>query len=229
MRVLIVEDQSIVRDLLTKVCRAYLTAAQVVAADCVAQARSMLLKYRCTLMILDIHLPDGDGFDFAKEARQMTSNLKIIGISADCSEYTVSRIFSSPLHAFLDKSSQSAADLLQALQVVTVGKRYYSPAVTAVLRRLEAAPDSFIKILSRQETAILCKVGLGWSNAQIGTELRIAPATVKWHCKELLHRLGLKDHAELIVYANRKGFANLSSIMTVPNSPADHRSRSGGW
>ena len=216
MRTLIVEDQSMFNDLLCKVCRSYLPAMEIIAVDCATQARASLQQTGWMLMILDIHLPDGNGFELADEALSLVPALKILGISADCSDCTVYEAFHSPLHAFLDKSSQCVQDLLQALQVITAGGKYYSPAVLAMMHKLDSSPDSFTKLLSPQEILILRHVGAGRHDAEIAQRLEIAPGTVKWHCKQLLRRLGVKDRAELIIYANRKGFANLASPQPRP-------------
>ncbi|MFA5057693.1 MAG: response regulator transcription factor [Opitutaceae bacterium] len=219
-RTLVVEDQSMFSDLLCKVCRSSLPAADVFAVDRAARARFWLQQAGWMLLILDIHLPDDNGFKLADEALSLVPALKIVGISADCSAFTVYQALHSPLHAFLDKSSQCVQDLLRALQVVAAGGKYYSPAVLAMKHWLDSSPDSFTKRLSPQEMMILGYIGQGWSDPSIGRRLGLAPETVQWHRKQLMRRLGLKNRLELLAYANQKGFANLAeSTVLEPPKP----------
>jgi DNA-binding NarL/FixJ family response regulator len=209
VRALIIEDQAMFGDLLAKVCRSALSGAEVVVVNTITCARETLRPHAWQLLVVDIHLPDGDGIDFAQEARTRDPGLKIIGISGDCSEFMVSRVRESALHAFLDKSSQTVTDLWRALGEIAAGRQYLSPRVASVLHQLEASSDSFLKKLSKREILTLRMVGSGWSDPAIAEALEISRFTVKWHIKQLLRRLGIADRAQLIVYANQKGFANL--------------------
>jgi DNA-binding NarL/FixJ family response regulator len=216
MRILLVNNQSMFSDLLAKACRSYSEFAHIVAVPCITRARTLMRKHRWNVMILNMQSPDGNGFDFAEEVLHIDPELKIVGISADNSEYSVSRIRSSQLHAFVDINLQNIHDLFKALRAVEAGEKYYSPSMEAPMRKLDTSPTSFTKRLSSREVGVLCKIGMGLSYARIGEDRGIAPETVKWHCKQLMRRLGLKNLAELIVFANRKGFANLSLSQCSP-------------
>jgi DNA-binding NarL/FixJ family response regulator len=212
MKALIVEDHVMFRELLVKSCERYLNRFEIVSVGRAAAARTILQGNTCAVMLLDIHLPDADGFDFAAETLLVAPNLKIVGISAYCDAYTAHRLVRSKLDAFIDKSTQTVTELGLALQMVAEGRKYYSPSIQAVLRKLGAAPDSFTKILSDRGICILREVGKGNSDERIARLLKIAPATVKWHRKQLMHKLGLCSHTELVIYANKEGFSDIRDV-----------------
>lgn len=209
MNALVVEDQVMFCELLGKACERYLNRFEIILTGAAGAARKVLQEQPCSVMLLDIHLPDADGFDFAAEALHLSPDLKIIGISAYCDAYTGYRLLDSRLNAFIDKSTQTVAELGLAFQTVAKGGKYYSPSIRAVLQQLGAAPDSFSKLLSPREISILREVGSGGSDERIGDSLKIAPATVKWHRKQLMHKLGLSNHTDLVIYANRQGFSDI--------------------
>jgi DNA-binding NarL/FixJ family response regulator len=209
MKALVVEDHVMFRELLAKACERYLHSFEIVSVGTAAGARKEIQGGRCTIMLLDIHLPDADGFTFAAEVLQLVPTLKIIGISAYCDPYTAYRLSRSPLCGFIDKSTQTVIELGLALQTVADGGKFYSPSIQSMLRKLGAAPDSFAKLLSEKEIRILREVGMGNTDAGIAALLKIAPATVKWHRKQLMHKLGLCSHSGLVIYANKEGFADI--------------------
>ena len=210
MKVLVVEDQSMFNELLSKACRTHFSAACVVVSAFTASAAKALLQQGgYTLMLLDIQLPDMNGFDFAVEAIQIEPLLKIVGVTAYCSCYAIYRLSRSPLQAFIDKSIDTLDELWRAFQAIDAGENYYSPPVAALRNEPNTSPTSFKKLLSDREITILCRVGSGQTDEQIGEILGISSATVKWHRKQLMHKLELCNHTELVFYAYKKGFSVL--------------------
>ena len=209
MHILVVEDQALFCELLAKACTRWSNAVDAVAVGTAAAARKILREGKCEVMILDIRLPDMDGFEFASEAVRLVPGLKVIGISAYCDAYTAYRLIKSPLQAFIDKSTETVSELDRALEAVMEGGRYYSASIQTIVRNLGAASDSFMKLLSVREIDILREVGAGHSDERIGRVLKISPATVKWHRKQLMHKLALGSHSDLVIYANKQGFSDL--------------------
>ncbi len=209
MRILVVEDQAFFNAYLMAVCQRSFPGDDVVGVGTIAGARCELQASRCALMLLDILLPDGDGFDFSEEAISLNPILKIVGLSVDCTEYSVHRLCKSPIHVFVDKNAHSAEILQQAFRSAMSGTSFYSPSVEIVRRRLNSANVSFTNRLTCKEIDVLSLVGMGLSNADIAQKLGVASATVGWHCKELMRRLELKNRADLVVFANKKGFSHL--------------------
>jgi len=211
MKVLLVEDHEMFNELLSKACQTRPEFSEVVSVTTATQAELELKRGRYSLMILDIHLPDADGFDFSAKALQIAPSLRILGISAHCNDYTMHRLSQSPLNGFINKSADTVDELWQAVDRMNRGLKYLSSSIeTSYLKFKLASPNSFHKVLSLQELEILSNVGAGLDDIAIGIRLRISHETVKWHRKRIMHKLALNNRSELVVYANEKGLASLS-------------------
>jgi DNA-binding NarL/FixJ family response regulator len=92
---------------------------------------------------------------------------------------------------------------------VAAGEALLSPGITKHLIEAfvrhpaeTAEADSFtLKVLTERERDVLALVAKGLSNAEIGSQLYVSPATVKTHVARILTKLGARDRAQLIVIA----------------------------
>jgi DNA-binding NarL/FixJ family response regulator len=107
-----------------------------------------------------------------------------------------------------------AEDIIRATRAVAAGGSWLDPAVAGrVLRVYRAstggrpAPAPVLERLTSRETDVLRLVARGLSNDEVMRELGIGEATVKTHVGRLLAKLGLRDRAQLIVFAYQHGLA----------------------
>ena len=106
------------------------------------------------------------------------------------------------------------ADLVRAVTDLAAGKSFFSPAVSKVVlndyvRHLAARgiTDRF-DALSEREREVLQLVAEGKSSKEIADVLSISPATVETHRTHLLQKLGLRNTAEVVRYAARRGIVH---------------------
>jgi DNA-binding response OmpR family regulator len=83
MTVLLVEDHADTRSVLGLLLNR--CGCRTVTAKNLADARSRLKEMRFDILISDLNLPDGDGIELAREAKQ-THDLKAIAITGRTSE-----------------------------------------------------------------------------------------------------------------------------------------------
>src|SRR5829696_5882275 len=101
------------------------------------------------------------------------------------------------------------AELLAGVRLVATGEALLSPSITkhlieTFIRRPSEtieAQSSAMDVLTDRERDVLALVARGLSNAEIGSELYVSPATVKTHVARILTKLGARDRAQLIVIA----------------------------
>ena len=131
-------------------------------------------------------------------------------LSMHSDEGYVLRALKSGARAYLLKDS-AEADLSRAIQVVTEGKSFFSPAVSKLLledymRKLQRAgtEDSY-DLLSPREREILQLVAEGKSSKEVAGVLNLSVYTVETHRSNLMQKLNLRGIPELILYAVRKG------------------------
>ncbi|MDQ6920759.1 MAG: response regulator transcription factor, partial [Candidatus Dormibacteraeota bacterium] len=103
-------------------------------------------------------------------------------------------------------------DLLGAIRVVAAGDALLSPPVTRTLiaefarqARRGAAAVPGMADLTEREREVLKLVAGGRTNAEIGSELFMSPATAKTHVSRILSKLDARDRAQLVVIAYESG------------------------
>ncbi|MDD3179031.1 MAG: response regulator transcription factor [Opitutaceae bacterium] len=213
MKILIVEDQTLVRELLVNECSHALPEAEVDAAGDGATARAACRRNPPDLVILDLVLSDGDGLDLVPDFFSQVPTVKIIALSSHIDEFTLHRALSSRVHGILDKNEQPIKVLREAVTAVLAGRQYISSAVQRLHATLRADPAAFDKILSDREQEVLRLVGEGLTNEQIARRLGVGVATAKKHRLKLMAKLDMHSTPQLMRYAIEKGFAR------APDSP----------
>lgn len=213
MKIVVIEDHALMRDLLVKACREAIKDAVVSGARHAESGVEMCQTIRPDVVILDLALPDRDGLDLLDDLLKVCPGAKIIGISGYTDEYTLHRAMHSKLHGFVDKNEQTVEALAEAIDAVLTGKRYLSPAVHDMNHSLRNNPTSFDKILSAREQGLLGLFGRGLTNEQVATELSLSELTVRNHRCRLMAKLNLRTSPELIRYALEKGFTRPNSAL----------------
>ena len=211
VKIVVVEDQTMIRDLLVWACQSTFSKTEVEQAADGAGALECCRAKRPDLIILDLELPDGDGLDLLPELRSLAPSAKIIVLSSHTDEVTVHRVVQTHVEGFVDKNSQPLEMLREAVQTVMDGRRYLSPVVREVWGRLRDEPAAFTKILSQREQEVLALIGRGLTNSEIAEQLGLRTVTVQNHRCNIMARLDIHSTSHLIRYANEKGFTRFAA------------------
>jgi DNA-binding NarL/FixJ family response regulator len=211
VKIIIVEDHLMIRDVVKKVCSSEFGYTVVGETDSGVQAVEMILKKRPDAVILDLSLPDMDGFNVADRVLKVIPSLRILMLSSHCDDYTLFRVEKSGVHGFIDKNSNTIEILRDALKAIAAGRIYFSQAFQNARMTRRSDPRSFIKVLSDWERAILSLIGQGMSDEEIGERLNLSPRTVQTHRSNILRKLDLKGTPKLIAFAVEHGFTQVQS------------------
>ena len=214
MKVLVIEDQTMVGELLALACRDAFPRAMVRTAGTLAAARSELSRDEFDLVLLDLVVPDGDGLDLVPEIFERAPSTKVIALSSHIDEFTLHRATNSRVHGILDKNEQPVRILREAIMTVLEGRRFVSSYVERLRANVRANPAAFDKILSDREQEILRLIGESLSNDEIARRLTISTSTAKNHRLNIMAKLDLHSTPQLIRYAIEKGFTR------IPEGPA---------
>ena len=206
MRIVIVEDHLMFREVLRKVCGEDLRHTVVGEADDGRKAVEVVAEKLPDLVLLDLHLPHLDGFAVVEEIRKVSPEVRILVLSSHCDEYTVFRAERARVQGFVDKNTNSVATLKQAISAVAEGKVWFSEAFLRSKARRHRDPVSFDKLLTDRERSVLCLIGEPLVDAEIAQRLGLSEATVEKHRFNILKKLGLHTTAELVRYARDHGF-----------------------
>ena len=220
LRVLVAEDQKVVRDglvlLLGMLPGIEVAGAAVDGDDAVRRA----LELAPDVVLMDLHMPGCDGVEATRRLTRARPGVHIVVLTSYSDDESVLAALRAGARGFLTKDA-GATDILQAVLAVTEGKALLDPGiqrrlVEAILggemperRSAGAPPDSAGPGggLTRREAEVLAEIAAGLSNGEIAAKLFISDTTVKTHVNHLLVKTGMRDRAQLVAYAYRLGLA----------------------
>lgn len=176
-------------------------------------AVSVARRTRPGVVILDAQMPGLSGIDAARIIRAELPETRVIILTADGSERTVTQCLEAGVHGFVLKEVETA-DLVRQIRAVARGGYVLDPKVAGmVLRRLrgepgEAAADATAgrPPLSDQQVTILRLMARGSSNREIAEQLHLSENTVKGYSSEVLQRIGARNRVEASRLAVERGW-----------------------
>lgn len=206
VKVVIVEDHVMFREVLRKICEKELKLAVVGESGDGQAAPALVEQTQPHLVLLDLHLPNLDGFGVAEQVRKVAPDARILVLSSHCDEFTVFRAERVRVHGFVDKNTNSIATLKEAIGMVAGGGVWFSEPFQRIKASRLKDPLSFDKILTKRERAIVTLIGEPLNDEQIAERLGISIETVEKHRFNVLKKLDLSNRTEIVRYAREHGF-----------------------
>ena len=208
MRLVIVDDQALVRDALRKACFQRLSCTVVGEAGTGSEAIAVIRKEQPEVVILDLRLPDMSGFEVVKSLREFAVTSKFLALTAYCDDYTIVQMEQLGLHGFIDKSCSMLDTLWHALTEIRQGRTYFVSSYLTAKAALHSNPSFFMRILSDRECAVLSLIGLSFSDVEIAQALGISIRTAQTHRSNILHKLNIENTPKLILFAIEHGLVS---------------------
>jgi len=208
IRVLVVDDHSVVREGLRHVLEDGDEFAVVAEAETGAEALERAEQERPDVVLLDITMPGGSGLEVVRSLRRQVPDARVLILSVhDDREYVLESVRAGA-HGYLRKDS-TPADIRQAIRAVRAGDSFFSPPAA---RHLAAAVQNDpaaagLDALTARERDVLARVARGLTNREIGAELGISVRTVEAHRDSLMRKLGIRTVAGLTRFAMEQGLA----------------------
>jgi DNA-binding NarL/FixJ family response regulator len=169
------------------------------------------------LVLLDLNLPDRDGFSMLAELREKYPATSVVVLSGQQDRDTVVKALDLGALGFIPKSAERKV-MLAALELVFAGGIYIPPEV--LLRRDPAPvqpppPPSVVSSsrgslgdlgLTERQIEVLALMMLGKSNKEISLALDVAEATVKNHVGAVLKALKVTNRTEAVIAVIESGW-----------------------
>ena len=211
IRVLIADDQPIVRSGLTMLLEAQPDIEVVGAAADGQEAVRLALQLRPDVGLFDIRMPLMDGIEATRRLAgpDVADPLPIVVITTfDLDEY-VHDALKAGARGFLLKDAGPAL-LTQAIHAAAEGDALIAPSVAvrllaAFAQTHASEPQQPIEALTAREEEVLLLVARGRTNSEIGAELYISASTVKAHLASLMRKLGARNRVEVAMWAHETG------------------------
>jgi DNA-binding NarL/FixJ family response regulator len=210
MRVLLADDHGIVRRGMKSLLELEPEVEVVGEAADGAECLRLVESLEPDVAILDIAMPRLNGIEVTARALKQEPRLKVIILSMYADESYVVRALGAGARAYLLKDA-TEDDLIPAVRAVAAGRSFFSPAVSRLLledyvRQLKqrGLEDSY-HLLTDREKEVLQLLAEGRSNKEVAAVLDLGVSTVETHRANLMQKLSLRNTAEIVLYAVRKG------------------------
>ncbi len=174
------------------------------------EAVRLVEQLRPDVLVVDVVMPNLTGIEVCRRVRQISPRTNVVMVSMYANEAYVFEAFRAGAKAYVLKTS-TQEELVPAVREAVVGRRYVSPSFP--IAKLEAYSrkaaegevlDSY-EMLSDREREVLHLAVQGLTNAEIAERLFISPRTVEDHRANMMHKLGLRTHVDLVRYALKRG------------------------
>ena len=213
IRVLIADDQNMVRAGLALILRPYEDIEIVGEASDGNEVVEAARRLRPDVVLMDVRMPSMDGIEATRQllAPGVTHHPRVLVLTTfDLDEYVYDALRAGA-GGFMLKD-EPPERLLAGIRIVAAGEALLAPTVT---RRLieefvrRPTPETFdgsrIAELTEREREILELLARGLSNDEIAEQLFLSRATVKTHVGNVFTKLDLRDRAQAVVYAYESG------------------------
>jgi DNA-binding NarL/FixJ family response regulator len=214
--VLVVDDQTVVRDGLVLLLGLLPGLEVVGSAGDGEEALRLVGENHPDVVLMDLRMPRVDGVEATRRIKAAHPSVQIVVLTTYSDDESVFAALQAGARGYLTKDA-GADEIARAIDAVRGGDAQLDPSVQRRLvdalatgaqpsrRRREDLPDG----LTQREVEVLTLIAGGNSNAEIARELFISEATVKTHINNLFAKAGLRDRAQAVTYAYRKGLADL--------------------
>ncbi|MFD5920136.1 response regulator [Kitasatospora sp. NPDC058201] len=224
VRVVVADDQTVVREGIVMLLGLLPGIAVVGAAADGEEAVALVERHRPDVVLMDLRMPRCDGVEATRRIRAAHPGTEVVVLTTYADDDSLFPALRAGARGYLTKDA-GAEEIARAISNVRAGAAGLSPQVQLrLLDRLAAGgedpgpgggaardgaaaerqadpPDG----LTAREAEVLGLIAEGFSNTEIARRLFVSPATVKTHINNLFAKTGVRDRAQAVAYAFRKG------------------------
>lgn len=195
-KLLFVDDHHLVLDALS-----FMAASdyEVRSVDTLAGFEAAVDEFSPDLAIVDIRMPDGDGFEFARRALVKRPQTKLMFLSMYTEPRFIKRALEMGAQAYLSKKAP-ADELMTAIRTVLAGGTYM-PSISDANQDGESPEGE----LTERQKEVLRLISQGCSAKEIASRLNISVRTAEFHRAAIMDRLKLHSTALMTRYALERG------------------------
>ena len=218
MEILVVDDHVLIREALRGVLKEVKGDATVLEASSCGQAMQVIAGHPdLDLILLDLNLPDRDGFSVLTELGERYPAISVVVLSAQQDRSSVVKALDLGAVGFIPKSGQREV-MVSALQLVFAGGIYIPPEILARDQSSARQPDERPPAATRptvspadlglteRQVDVLSLMMQGKSNKAICRVLNLAEPTVKNHVTAILKALEVSNRTEAVIAVGELGW-----------------------
>lgn len=172
------------------------------------EALLLVERLKPDALVVDMMMPGLNGLEVLRQIKKASPGTRTIVLSMQSADAYVIEALKNGAAGYVLKET-GPSELVRAVREVMEGNQFLSAKLSERFlgggRRLEDTPADLYDTLTAREREILQMTVEGWTSPEIGRKLMISPRTVDEHRANLTAKLGIKNQAELIRYALKRG------------------------
>jgi len=198
MKLLIAEDQSMLRDAMSTLLSMEDSVESVLQAKDGKEAINLISTNDIDVAILDVEMPEATGLDVLEFIRSNNIHCKVIIVTTFKRMGYFERAIKNNVDAYVLKD-RSIDELMKTINNVLAGHKEYSPEL------MENIFNSH-NPLTNQEKIILLKIKEGLPNKEIANELFLSEGTIRNYISNILTKLNCKNRTEAVKKSTEEGW-----------------------
>jgi DNA-binding NarL/FixJ family response regulator len=222
IRVMVVDDQALVREGLMTLLGTAADITPVVAASDGEEAVALAARHRPDVVLMDLRMPRLDGVEATRRIREALPETEIVVLTTHADETSILDAMRAGARGYLTKDA-GIAEISRAVQAAAAHHAFLDPEVQARLlaaatsgaqggglAATQARPATSAPLpddLTPREAEVLTLIAEGLSNGEIAQRLVVSEATVKTHVNHVFAKIGARDRAQAVHYAYTHGLA----------------------
>ncbi|MCU0495629.1 MAG: response regulator transcription factor [Chloroflexaceae bacterium] len=173
-------------------------------------AIELVVRLHPDVLVLDLMLPGMSGLEVIRHVRQHAPGTRVVVLSMHANALYVREALQAGAVGYVLKEAE-ASELLQAVGEAAQNRRYLSQALMdqPTAAQVGVGVEDPYELLTDSERAILKLVARGHTSTEIAHQLCLSTRTIETYRASLMHKLELKNTAELVRYAIRRGIIAL--------------------
>ena len=210
-RVLVVEDQSAVCDLVSEMVQSHPRCVSVGTASDGLSAIELALRLKPDILVLDVIMPGVGGIEILRRLGGSLPAMKVLIFSGKQEPHIVRALMQAGIHGFVNKNGP-LSELRKALEAVSLGNTWFNEDFSRTVRQALASPahlgEGVIDQLTPREREIAVLIAQSHSSKEVAGRLNISIKTAENHRANLMRKLGVRDVAGLVRFVVRQGLVD---------------------
>nr|WP_202863397.1 response regulator [Legionella pneumophila] len=201
IKVLIVDDHALVRMGIRRLLEDMSDVDVVADAESGEQALAYVKTHSPDVVLLDMKMPGIDGWEVTRRLKKTNPNIKVIAVTAICSDPLPTRVLQLGAMGYLTKES-GAEEMAAAIRKVAKGEKYLSAEIAQkmAINSLQEPQDSPFDLLSEREMQVMLMITSGMNVQDIADRLFLSSKTINGYRYRMFEKLGIKNDVELNLF-----------------------------
>lgn len=209
--VAVIDDHPLIREGVAHVLTRDGRFTVIAQGDCGRDAIKIASERRPDLLLIDAHMPGGDGLAAISAISAKVPSVKVVVLTVSEEEDDLVSALEAGARAYILKGT-TTPELLRIIGAVVDGESYVTPglAARAIMRMRKTATPLKPKAMSvsgltSREGEILNAAAEGLTNKEVANRLGLSEKTVKHYMTSILDKLGVRNRVEAMLAAQRIG------------------------